>query len=56
MAIPFNRTREHSPDVAEAKIFSKLKNTSLRIGSANGEMLMEFIIKNKIKSNFSANL
>ena len=45
MAIPINKTGEHSPDVAEAEIFSKMKkkNASLRIGSAHDDMLMEFI-------------
>ena len=47
---------EHSPDVAGTEIFFQnnfFKNESLRIGSVHSEMLIEFIIKNKIKSNFS---
>ena len=56
MAIPFNRTGENLPDVAEAEIFSKMKTASLRIGSAHGEILIEFLTKNKIKSNFSTNI
>ena len=57
MAIPINGTGEHSPDVAEAEIFvQNEKNASLRRGSEHGKMLMEFILKNKIKSKFSTNL
>ena len=58
MAIPINRTGEHSPDITgtEFFFFQNEKNASLRIASAHGEMLMEFIIKIKIKSNFSTNL
>ena len=57
MAIPINRTGEHSPDVEGARdFFQNEKNASLRIGSAHSEMLIEFITKNEIKSNFSTNL
>ena len=54
MAITFNRTGEHSLDVAGAEIFSKTKKTAApRIGSVHGEMLIEFRTKNKIKNNLS---
>ena len=57
MAIPINRTEEHSPDVAGVEIFFQnekkiLKNASLRIGSTHGKMLIGFHTKIKIKSNF----
>ena len=38
------------------RFFQNEENASQRTGSAPGEMLMEFIIKRKIKSNFSTNL
>ena len=38
------------------RFFPKRKNASLRTGSAHGEMLIEFLAKNEIKSNFSINL
>ena len=58
MAIPINRTGEHSLNVAVPRFFfqNEKKNASLRLGSAHGEMLIEFLTKNKIISNFSTNL
>ena len=52
MTITINRTGEHSLDVVEAEIFSKMKkkNASLCIGTAHGEMLIEFLT---IKYNLS---
>ena len=52
MEIPINSIGKHSPDVGEAEIFSKWKKAFPRIGSTHREMLMEFIIKIRLKVIF----
>ena len=58
MAIPINKTGQENTHwmLPGSIFFSNWRKMRLHIGSAHGEMLMEFISKNKIKSNFSTNL
>ena len=58
MAILINRTGEHSPDVARAEIFSKMKKC-VSAHRLRAQWIVDWIShkkKNQIKSNFSTNL